>query len=99
MDSHTDRWYSPAGSHQVYARALLELAIYARVHTGDFTVGPPLDMDALEHQGITITGSDLTGVREMLSKIAGLVQEQPDIQDLPVIRGAGNSGPGWRLCP
>jgi hypothetical protein len=76
MPSYTDRWYSPGGSHRVYAQALLELAIYAREHADNFTVGPPLDVAALEHQGLTVTGPDLAGVREMLSKIPGLTQEE-----------------------
>ena len=75
MPGSTDRWYSPDGSHRVYARALLELATYARTHKDDFSLGP-LDLSALEHQGLIVTGPDLTGVREMLSTIPGLVQEE-----------------------
>lgn len=93
MASSTSRYY--AASRHVYARALLRLSAYARAHADDFSFGP-LDLAALENQGLTITGSDLTGAREVLSKIPGLVQEQPQIQDPPGIRGAGNSGPGWR---
>lgn len=94
MADQTARYY--ASSRTVYARALLRLSAYARTHTDDFSFGP-LDLAALENQGLTITGTDLAGAREVLGKVAGLVQEQPDIQDLPGIRGAGNSGPGWRL--
>ncbi len=92
MTSNTDRWY--ASSRHVYARALLRLSAYARTHADDFSFGP-LDLPSLENQGLVITGSDLAGAREVLGKVAGLVQEQPEIQDLPGIRGAGNSGPGW----
>lgn len=93
MTSRTVRYY--ASSRHIYARALLRLSAYARTHEDDFSFGP-LDLAALENQGLVITGTDLAGAREVLSTVAGLVQEQPDIQDLPGIRGAGNSGPGWR---
>jgi hypothetical protein len=73
MPSSTERYF--ASSPRTYARALLELATYARTHKDNFSLGP-LDLAALEHQGLTVTGSDLTGVREMLSTIPGLVQEQ-----------------------
>ena len=72
MASQTVRYY--AVSQQAYARALLELTIYARTHEDNFSAGP-LKLDALEHQGLTVTGPDLAGIREVLDKIPGLVQE------------------------
>ena len=73
MPSSTARYY--AASPHSYARALLDLAAYARTHEDGFSYGP-LDMAALQHQGLTVTGPDLTGVRELLGKVPGLVQEQ-----------------------
>ena len=73
MSSPTDRWF--ASSRRTYARALLDLATYARTHEDDFSLGP-LDVAALDHQGLAVTGPDLTGVREVLGKIPGLTQEQ-----------------------
>lgn len=69
----TARYY--ATSPQAYARALLELTAYARVSQDNFAFGP-LDLAALEHQGLTVTGSstDLARVRETLSRIAGLAE-------------------------
>jgi len=64
-----------AASRLTYARALLELVTYARDHLfEDFSAGP-LDLAALENQGLAVSGSDLTGVQELLEKIPGLSQE------------------------
>ena len=49
-----------ASSRLTYARALLELATYARTHQDDFSLGP-LDVASLEHQGLTVTGSRSDG--------------------------------------
>lgn len=73
----TLRWTAPDGGRRVYARALLELATYARTHGDNFTFGP-LDLATVEHNGLTITGPDLTGVRKLLDSVPGLTaEEQP----------------------
>ena len=73
MPDSTVRWF--AASRIVYARALLELVTYAREHLfEDFSVGP-LDLAALEHQGLAVSGSDLAGVQSLLDGIPGLTQE------------------------
>jgi hypothetical protein len=54
--------------------ALYELVTYARDHVEDFTFGP-VDLDALEHQGLAVSGPDLAGVRAELARIPGLIQE------------------------
>ena len=77
MASQTIRWYSPSGSHRVYLQAVLELVAYARGRQEDFSFGP-LYLPALEHQGLAVTGADLSGVRETLDKITGLVQVQEE---------------------
>ena len=68
----TVRYY--ATSQQVYARAVMALVTYARTHQEDFTIGA-LDLAAMEHQGLTVTGPDLSGVQETLSKVPGLVSQ------------------------
>jgi hypothetical protein len=79
VPSQTVRYY--ATSQQGYARALLALTAYARISEGSFSFGP-LDLAVLEHQGLSVTfsgpgsGADLAKVRETLSTIAGLVQEE-----------------------
>ena len=71
--SQTIRYY--ATSQHVYARAVLVLVDYARTHQDDFAFGP-LYLPVLEHQGLTVTGRDLSGVQETLGKVPGLVQEE-----------------------
>lgn len=75
MASQTVRYY--AVSQQAYARALLALTAYARISQDNFAFGP-LDLAALDHQGLSVTGSgtDLPRVAETLSTIPGLVQEE-----------------------
>ena len=63
-----------AESRHVYARALVALAEHARDSTDDFVFGP-LDLSALEHQGLAVSGPDLTAVREALSAVPGLAEE------------------------
>ena len=73
MPDSTVRYF--AVSRIVYARALLELITYAREHLfDDFSVGP-LDLAALESQGLAVSGSDLAGVKGLLDGIPGLTQE------------------------
>ena len=73
MPGSTLRYF--AASRIVYARALLELVTYAREHLfDDFSVGP-LDLAALENQGLVVSGSDLAGVKSLLDGIPGLSQE------------------------
>jgi hypothetical protein len=69
----TLRWF--AADRKTYVWALIDLVTYARTSTHDFSFGP-LDLAALENQGLAVTGSDLSGVAELLSKVPGLVQEQ-----------------------
>jgi hypothetical protein len=64
-----------AASRHSYAQALLVLLRYAREHGDDFEFGP-LDLAALEHQGLAVTGPDLTGVRQVLSAVPGLEPEE-----------------------
>lgn len=73
MPDQTIRYY--ATSPQAYARALLALTAYARISQDNFAFGP-LDLAALENQGLTVTGSstDLARVREMLARIDGLAE-------------------------
>lgn len=47
-----------AGSRLAYAQALISLTELAREGTRDFSFGP-LDLGALEDQGLTISGPDL----------------------------------------
>jgi hypothetical protein len=63
-----------AGTRYTYAQALVDLAEYARGHQDDFTFGP-LDVSALEQQGLAVSGPDLSGVRKVLAGIPGLIQE------------------------
>lgn len=70
--SDTARYF--AASRLAYAQALVELAEHARVSTEDFEFGP-LDISALEHQGLSVSGPDLSGVRELLGKIPGLAED------------------------
>ena len=51
-----------AASRLVYATALLALVNYARGHDGDFTFGP-LDLAALESQGLAVSGRPGRGHR------------------------------------
>jgi len=73
MPDSTIRYF--AASRIVYARALLELVTYAREHLfDDFSAGP-LDLAALESQGLAVSGPDLAGVKSLLDGIPGLAQE------------------------
>ena len=73
MPGSTIRWFAASG--YPYACALAELTIYAREHSEDFTLGP-LDLGALEHQGLAVSGPDLAGVTRLLDGIPGLTREQ-----------------------
>lgn len=61
-----------ASSRYTYARALLELVTFARAHAIDFEFGP-LDLAALEHNGLAISGPDLSPVEAVLRNIPGLI--------------------------
>jgi len=63
-----------AESRFTYARALLELVTHARQGQEDFSFGP-LDLGALERNGLAVTGPDLTAVRKVLAKVPGLSEE------------------------
>jgi hypothetical protein len=63
-----------AASRYAYSRAVLALAEYARAHGEDFEVSPR-SVDAMEHQGLAVTGPDLDGVRAVLDADPGLVEE------------------------
>lgn len=63
-----------AGSRYSYAQALTALVEYARGSADDFEVYPA-DLNLMESQGLAVTGPDLSGVRETLGKIPGLVEE------------------------
>jgi len=63
-----------AESRYTYARALLELVLHARQGQDQFSFGP-LDLGALERNGLAVSGPDLTSVQKVLAKIPGLVQE------------------------
>lgn len=62
-----------AESRIVYARALTALAEYARGSADDFEVSPAR-LAAMEHQGLAVSGPDLSGVRVVLEKIPGLIE-------------------------
>lgn len=70
-DSTVRYW---AASRHTYAVALTALVEYARGHGEDFAAGP-LDLGALEHQGLTVSGPDLSGVRAVLAEVPGLAEE------------------------
>jgi hypothetical protein len=70
-EPQTARWF--AADRKAYVWALLDLADLARTSTLDFSAGP-MGLAAMEHQGLTVTGADLTAVREVLGKIAGLAE-------------------------
>jgi hypothetical protein len=72
MPDSTHRYRAP--SRYVYAQALTALTEHARGTREDFAVGP-LDLAALEHHGLTVTGPDLGGVRKVLAKIPGIIEE------------------------
>lgn len=72
MASDTTRWRG--SSRVVYSLALLELVRYARQHPDpDFAFGP-MDLDALEAQGLSVSGSSLTGVSDVLRQVPGLAE-------------------------
>jgi hypothetical protein len=62
-----------AASHHVYSTAIVALVEYARRSSEDFTF-EPLALDALEAQGLAVTGPDLAGVSDVLSRVPGLVR-------------------------
>jgi len=67
----TARWF--AADRKAYAWALLDLADLARSSTIDFSAGP-MGLDVMEHQGLSVTGKDLTRVRELLGRVPGLTE-------------------------
>ena len=71
VPDQTARYF--AASRYPYALAVCELAEYARGSTDDFEVSPA-SVDAMEHQGLAVSGPDLAGVRAVLEKIPGLIE-------------------------
>ncbi len=62
-----------ADSRITLGMALIKLLEYARDHAEDFEVGP-LSLATLVTSGLTISGPDLTGPAEVLSRVPGLVE-------------------------
>ena len=63
-----------ASGHIPYALALVALVRHARTHPHpDFQFGP-LDLRALDHQGLVISGPDLSAVSEVMSEVPGLIE-------------------------
>lgn len=54
-----------------YSVALLHLLEYARESREDFEYGP-MDLNAIEDQGLTVSGPRLSGVMKVLEGIPGL---------------------------
>ena len=58
----------------IYRQALVRLVEYARENPApEFSFGP-MSLKAMEAQGITITGTNLSGVTDVLSSVYGLTQ-------------------------
>lgn len=56
----------------IYSKALVQLVEYARENPQpEFSFGP-MSLSAMEHAGLTITGADLSGVVDLLSRVHGL---------------------------
>jgi hypothetical protein len=70
----TVRYY--AESRYACSRAVLALAEYARSHGDDFEVSPRTAA-AMEHQGLAVSGPDLTGVTALLDGLEGLTRQEP----------------------
>jgi hypothetical protein len=64
-----------AESRHAYSRALLELVTYARSHPDAVFAFGPLDLTALENQGLAVTGPDLAGVQKLLDSLPGLAEQ------------------------
>jgi hypothetical protein len=58
----------------IYARALLALVEYSRERPHPPVQFGPLDITKMERNGLTVTGTDLTGVAAVLAKVHGLVE-------------------------
>lgn len=57
-----------------YARALEALVILARTWEGPAFRWGPMDLTALERNGLTLTGADLSGVSLILSEVPGIIE-------------------------
>lgn len=56
----------------IYSKALVQLVEYAREHPQpEFSFGP-MSLPAMESAGLTITGADLSGVVDLMSRVHGL---------------------------
>jgi hypothetical protein len=56
--------------------ALVQLVRYSRANPEpDFLFGP-LELSALDEQGLVVSGEDLDGVSEVLSEVPGLIEVQ-----------------------
>lgn len=63
-----------AATHISYALALIALVRYARVHPEpDFQFGP-LNLEALDKQGLVISGVELSDVSDLMEGIEGLTE-------------------------
>jgi hypothetical protein len=63
-----------ATSRYAYGYALLLLTEQAREHDGEPFVFGPLTLEALEVQGLQVSGEDLQAVTDSLSRAPGLVK-------------------------
>jgi hypothetical protein len=57
-----------------YARALLALTELARSSPGPAFSFGPMDLGALERNGMVVTGDDLAAVQQALTAVPGVVQ-------------------------
>ena len=71
MDDQTLRYR--AVHRYTYAAALLRLVELARAHTGPAFAFGPLSLDAMEDQGLEVSGPDLAAVTDVLAGVPGLV--------------------------
>jgi hypothetical protein len=60
-----------AAMRLAYSVALLFLIEHARDSKDSYEFGP-MNLDALEDQGLVVTGADLAGVQKILADIPGL---------------------------
>lgn len=72
MADQTLRWRAVNDSHHVYSTAVEALLVHARTSSDRFTFGP-MSPEAMESQGLAVTGPDLAGVSDVLSRVPGLV--------------------------
>jgi hypothetical protein len=62
-------------SNVAYSHAIMALLQLARNWDGpEFSFGPADSLHALREQGLVVSGEDLSGVTDSLSKVAGLTE-------------------------